>query len=199
MNVGAFHSKQCSTMFRSAKIWSIHPLPFLNPTCSSRNFSSCDTAMRLRITRQNTLLGIESKVIPRQLSQTVRSTFFGTLTIRLLLRMSPSPFQCQRSWARYTGWSLFYSVFPGNAQWWYVRPLDKSINDRAANGESMIAMPLSRLLPGLTPACRSLLHSLSCSYPSPSSGSRLSPEFRHYIHPNPEPRPDPDHNPYPYP
>ena len=74
-------------LFHDVKIWSIHPLPLLNPACFSRNFLSSDTAMRLEL-HDSTLLGIGSEVIPRKLSQTVRSPFFGTLTIRPLLQSS---------------------------------------------------------------------------------------------------------------
>ena len=51
----ALQSMHCSTMFLTAKFLAEKPLPALNPIPT--------ILTRLRITRQNTLLGIDSKVL----------------------------------------------------------------------------------------------------------------------------------------
>jgi hypothetical protein len=86
INRGVFHSMHCSMIFRRANIWSIHPRPFLNPACSSLNFWSIASSIRMRMILQNTLLGTESRGIPLRLSQHCRSPFFGNLTIRSLVQ-----------------------------------------------------------------------------------------------------------------
>ena len=48
---------------RRAKVWSIHPLPFLKPACSCLILVSMAVSIRLRRTLQNTLLGTDSRVI----------------------------------------------------------------------------------------------------------------------------------------
>ena len=53
----------------------------------------------------------------------------------------------------------------------------KSISDRAANGESMSATPLSRLLPGLTPECRSSTPFLNLLLPEPVQRLSLIPKM----------------------
>ena len=79
-------------MFLRAKTWSEQPLPALNHACSSRILWRMAFLIRLRITRQNTLLlkhlGIDNKVIPRVLSQTEISIFFGIFTIKPFLQSS---------------------------------------------------------------------------------------------------------------
>ena len=85
---GAFHSIHCSTFFLRAKIWSEQPLPALNPACCSRILWSTIILILLRNTRQNTLLGIDSKVILRELSQTEISPFLGIFTIKPFLQSS---------------------------------------------------------------------------------------------------------------
>ena len=67
-NKGTFHSIHCSTMFLRGKISSEHLA--LNPACSSPIHWSTTILIWFRITRQNNLLGIDSKVNPRDLSQT---------------------------------------------------------------------------------------------------------------------------------
>ena len=63
-------------MFFRAKIWSVHPLSLLNPACSSlRVLSTADSILPIRIL-QKTFDGIDSSVIPRQLSVLVVS-FLG--------------------------------------------------------------------------------------------------------------------------
>ena len=74
MNSGTrvFHSMHYSMMLRMANIWSIHPLPFLKPACSSLSFPSIlFTSILL-----NTLLGTDSNVIPLQMSHICRPSFF---------------------------------------------------------------------------------------------------------------------------
>ena len=83
---GAFHSMHCLTIFLRTKILSEQPLPALNHACSSRILWSTAVLIRFRITRQNTLLGIDSKVILRELSQTYLSPFFGIFTINSFLQ-----------------------------------------------------------------------------------------------------------------
>lgn len=64
-------------------VLSIHPLPLLNPACL-RSFSSTPSVIQDINILQNTLLGMESKVIPLQLLQLVKSDFvihlFGVIT-----------------------------------------------------------------------------------------------------------------------
>ena len=79
---GAFHSRHCSMMFFSAKIWSMHPLPLRKPACSCLSLLSMAESNRRRRTLQNILLGVERRVIPRQLSQFCRLPFLGILTMR---------------------------------------------------------------------------------------------------------------------
>ena len=94
-NKGTFHSVHCSMIFRRAKIWSMHPLALRNPACSSRSLLSMASFILSRIILQNTLLGMERSVIPRQLSHFWRFPFLGTLTIRPLVQSLGmfSPFQ----------------------------------------------------------------------------------------------------------
>ena len=83
---GTFHSIHCSMMFRKAKIWSMQPRPFRNPACSYLNLASEAQSILLRRTLQTTLLGMDRSVMPRQLSQLLRSPFFGILDIRPILQ-----------------------------------------------------------------------------------------------------------------
>ena len=56
-------------------------LPFLNPACSLRIIWSRAVDILFRITLLNTLLVMDSSVIPLQLLQRLRFPFFGSLTI----------------------------------------------------------------------------------------------------------------------
>ena len=58
------------------------------PACSSLNLSLIASSIRPSSTLQNTLLGTDRRVMPLQLSQTRRSPFFGSLTIRPLHQAS---------------------------------------------------------------------------------------------------------------
>ena len=54
-------------------------LPFLSPACSCRSFLSTASVILDITTMQKTLLGMDSKVIPLQLLQLVKSSDFGIL------------------------------------------------------------------------------------------------------------------------
>ena len=75
-------------MFRSAKIWSEHPLSFLKPACSSLSFTSIDSEILFMIIFARILLGTDSSVIPRQLLQSLRAPFLGILIIIPLVQSS---------------------------------------------------------------------------------------------------------------
>ena len=62
----------------NVNIWSLHDMPRLKPACSWRSWLSTATRVLSNRTLQNTLPGTESSVIPRQLSHSVRSPFFGS-------------------------------------------------------------------------------------------------------------------------
>ena len=68
-----------SKMFLRTNMWSMQPLPFLNPACSCRSFLSTTSIILDIKTMQKTLLGMDSKVIPLQLLQLVKSPDFGIL------------------------------------------------------------------------------------------------------------------------
>ena len=76
-----FHSIDCSMMVRRTNIWSTHDLPLLNPACSSRSCLSTLLLILFKRILQKTLPGTDNKLIPLQLPQSVRSPFFGNLTI----------------------------------------------------------------------------------------------------------------------
>ena len=58
-------------------------LPFLNPACYLCNIGSRAVYILLRITQMNTLLVMDSSVIPLQCLQRLRFPFFCSLTISL--------------------------------------------------------------------------------------------------------------------
>ena len=60
-------------------MWSMQPLPFLNPACSRRSFFSTASVILDTKNMQKTLLGIVSKVIPLKFLQLVKSPDFGIL------------------------------------------------------------------------------------------------------------------------
>ena len=68
-------------MFRRGKIRFIQPFPFLNPACSSLNLLSTALLSLLMIILARILLGMESRVIPRQFLQSFDAPFFGILTM----------------------------------------------------------------------------------------------------------------------
>ena len=82
-------------MFRRAKIWSIQPFPFLNPACSSLSLLSTTLLSLLMIILARILLGMESRVIPRQLLQSFNAPFFGILIMVALFQSSGILLSCQ--------------------------------------------------------------------------------------------------------
>ena len=95
---GNSRSMHCSMMFLRVKIWSMHPRPLLNPACSCLSLVSILAASILpRRILQKTLDGIESSVMPRQLSQFWRLPFLGILTIKPLFLSSFSQIFMKRS------------------------------------------------------------------------------------------------------
>ena len=81
---------QLSAIFLRTKIWSEQPFPALNPACSSRILWSTAILIRFKITRPNILIGIDIKVIPRELLLTEMSPFFGIFTIKPFFQSSRS-------------------------------------------------------------------------------------------------------------
>ena len=77
----ACHSTTCSIIFRQINICSTVPLPLLKPACSSLNLLLTPSFILSMSTLPNTLLGTDVKVIPLQFPHSVRSPFFGILTI----------------------------------------------------------------------------------------------------------------------
>ncbi len=75
-------------MFHCVKIHSVQLLPFLNPACSFLNAVSTAVDILLMITLARILLGIDRRVIPRQLLQSLRGPFFGILKITPLVQSS---------------------------------------------------------------------------------------------------------------
>ena len=84
--MGLLNSSHCSIIFRNMNIWSVHPLPFLNPACCSRNSWSHVSLSLLYITLQRVFPGTDRREMPRQLLQLLRSPFLGTVTIMLFLQ-----------------------------------------------------------------------------------------------------------------
>ena len=70
-NKGTFHSVYCSTRFKRAK--TLQPPPFWNPACSCVNFRSRVPPIVSRTNLEKTFHGMDRSVMPRQLSQLLRS------------------------------------------------------------------------------------------------------------------------------
>jgi len=68
-------------MFRRVNTCSLHERPLLKPACSSRRVRSTASCSLFSSTLLKTLPGVESNVIPRQLLQSLRLPFFGSLII----------------------------------------------------------------------------------------------------------------------
>ena len=68
-------------MFRRVNTCSVHERSLLKPACSSRRVRSTASCSLFSSTLLKTLPGVESSVIPRQLLQSLRLTFFGSLII----------------------------------------------------------------------------------------------------------------------
>ena len=77
---GTWYSPHFSMICLSVKICSEQDLLGRKPACSSRSSLSTTSRSRLRITWQYTFPGIESRVTPRQLSQSERFPFLGMQT-----------------------------------------------------------------------------------------------------------------------
>ena len=75
---GLLNSAHCSMTVLRVKI---QPLPTQNPACSSLSLVSICLSILFKITLHKTLLGIESSIIPLQLSQFFKSPFFGSFII----------------------------------------------------------------------------------------------------------------------
>lgn len=90
-------------MLRRVQIWPIHYLPFLKPACSRLILVSMAVSIRLKRTLQNTLPGIDRRVIPHQFSQFLMLRFLGTLTIRPLDQSSGMVSLFQMCWNRSVG------------------------------------------------------------------------------------------------
>jgi len=71
----------CLMMLRRVNICSVHERPFLNPACSSLRVQSTASCSLFSSTLLKTLPGVDSSVIPRQLLQSLRLPFFGSLII----------------------------------------------------------------------------------------------------------------------
>ena len=82
-----FATLHCSMMFLRVKMWFVHPLPFRNPACSFLSTLSTAVESCLIIILQ-ILLGTDSKVMPHQLLQLVRSPFLGIFTMVTLHQLS---------------------------------------------------------------------------------------------------------------
>ena len=78
---GVFHSWHCSRICRRVNLCSPQDLPFLNPACSLRSIGSMAVYIMFRITLLNTLLVMDSSVIPLQFMQRPRFPFSDSLTI----------------------------------------------------------------------------------------------------------------------
>ena len=90
-------------MLRRIKIWSVHPFPFQKPACSLLRCWSTVSAIRWMMILARILLGIDSKVIPRDLLQFLRAPFFGIFTMTPSVRSSGNFFSSQMSLR--SGWS----------------------------------------------------------------------------------------------
>ncbi len=78
----------CSMMLRRVKIWSIHPLSFRNPACSSLSCLSIASDILCTMILARILLEMDKRVMPRQLLQLLRATFYGIFTMTPLVQSS---------------------------------------------------------------------------------------------------------------
>jgi len=92
---GICHAFTFSMMCLSAKIWSLHDLPGLNPACSCRKYVSTLLLNVLSTILANTLPGTDSSVMPRQLLQSDRSPFLERGTIIPFLYSVGTSLFCQ--------------------------------------------------------------------------------------------------------
>jgi hypothetical protein len=116
------HSRHCSKMILRRNMRSMQPLSFLNPASYCQSFLSTTSVILNFKIMQKTFLGMDSKVIPLQLLQLVKSPDFGILMMlpsHQLLGITASSYilwntGCKVSTAR-TGSILINSAFN-----WYV-------------------------------------------------------------------------------
>ena len=87
-------------------MWSMQPLPFLNPAFSCRSFLSTASVILEIKTMRKTLLGMDSKVIPLQLLQLVKSPDFG------ILMMLPSDQQLGITAFSHILWNTRFKIDP---------------------------------------------------------------------------------------
>ena len=92
-----FHSRNCSTMFLSTKIWSVHERPLLNPACSSLSHLSTPCGILWSRTLQKIFPGTDRRLIPLQLPHTERSPFFGSFTMMPFFQSSGT-FSSSHAW-----------------------------------------------------------------------------------------------------
>ena len=71
---------------------SVVPLPFLKPACSGRRSLSSVVFIRVMMTFENILLGMESRVIRLRLLQSAKLSFFGNLIILPCVQSSGSSY-----------------------------------------------------------------------------------------------------------
>lgn len=76
----------CSMMLHSGKIWSMDPLPFRKPACSSLSCWSIASFSRWMIIFLRILFGMDRSVIPRQLLLLLKASFFGIFAIMLCVQ-----------------------------------------------------------------------------------------------------------------
>ena len=69
VRLNALLNESCDLRDLRAKAWSMHPLQIFKPACSCFSFWSTEATILPRRILQKTLDGMESSVIPRQLSQ----------------------------------------------------------------------------------------------------------------------------------
>lgn len=100
-------SMHCSMMFLKAKIWSVHPLFFLNPGCSFLSSGSTASDIRLMmILPLMILLENDKKVIPYHLLQSIRIHFLRISTVTSSFQSSGTFFPShtavkRRLWVEY--------------------------------------------------------------------------------------------------
>ena len=83
-------------------IWSTHSLPLQNPACSSLSCLSIASVILWMIILAMILLGIDKRVIPRQLLQSLRAPFLVSLIIMPFVQLSgitfPSHIDIKNYW-----------------------------------------------------------------------------------------------------
>jgi len=98
---GICHAVTVSMICLSAKLWSLHDLPDLNPACSCHKYVSTLLLNLLYTTLANTLPGTDSSVMPHHLLQSDRSPFLGRGTIIPLLHSVGTSLFCQTILSRF--------------------------------------------------------------------------------------------------